>query len=201
MKNSHESGRRKIGILGGSFDPVHFGHLEMAKAAKEAVGLESVVFLPCYVSPFKEKTGATAEQRHEMLKIALVEMGYEWATVSDYELNRPGPSYSWQTAEHFSKQRQDVDWHWIAGTDQWAQIDKWAEPEILRELLHFIILNRAGVSAQEREGWRHTSVAFDHPASSTAIRANPEERSNWLPRGVLKFIRENGLYGDNKDTE
>lgn len=201
MTSGPGSDRKRIGLLGGSFDPVHLGHLGMAEAALEAAGLDEVIFLPCFVSPFKESTRATGAQRHEMLKLAIVGEKYGWASISTYELERPGPSYSWQTAEHFSRTQSDVEWHWIAGTDQWNQIGQWANPERLRELLHFVILSREGDPVCDREGWRFTAVPFDHPASSTAIRADPGARRSWLPDGVYEYIRRHGLYGASEMTE
>ncbi len=182
-------------IFGGSFDPVHRGHLAMADTAREAVGLDRLVFVPCAVSPFKTGTVATEEQRFRMLELAIEDMGMEWASLSDFEVSRPAPSYSWQTARHFSKSNPETEWHWILGTDQWNQIDRWAEPEQLRELLHFIVLTREGSGVLDRPGWRYTPVPFEHPASSSAIRANFGDHQEWLTEGVVRFCEEEGLYG------
>ncbi|HQW29243.1 MAG TPA: nicotinate (nicotinamide) nucleotide adenylyltransferase [Verrucomicrobiales bacterium] len=181
-------------IFGGSFDPVHRGHLAMAVAAREALGLDGLVFVPCAVSPFKSGTVASGEQRREMLQIALEESGMDWATVSDFELNRPAPSYSWQTAFHFSRSRPDVQWHWILGTDQWEQITRWAEPERLRDLLHFIVFSRHGTRVIDQPGWRYTAVPFEHPASSTAIRSDFATHRDWLTPGVRDFCEAGEIY-------
>lgn len=189
-----ESERRRVALFGGSFDPLHLGHVGMAKASREAAGLDGVVFLPCFVSPFKEGTHASAEQRAEMISIALEETGSGWAELSRYEIERQGPSYSWQTAVHYSESMPEVEWHWIVGTDQWDQIENWAEPEKLRELLHFIVVTRDGSGVAERDGWRHTAVQFSHPASSTEIRSDLKSHTDWLTPGVFRYCRENGLY-------
>ena len=105
-------------IFGGSFDPVHRGHLAMALAARETVGFDRMLFVPAAVSPFKKSTTASGEQRRTMIEIALAESGFAWAKVSDCELNRPGPSYSWQTASFFREEDPSTDWYWILGTDQ-----------------------------------------------------------------------------------
>lgn len=186
------SGKRAF--LGGSFDPVHLGHLEMAAAARESAELEEVIFMPCFVSPFKKETVATSGDRVEMLRIAQAELKMGWASVSTFEVERSGPSFSWETAEHFSAMYPRVEWHWILGTDQWDAIDRWAEPEKLRELLRFVVVTRDGDSVREREGWRYSSVSFSHPASSTKIRENFAEHENWLVKGVADYCRENGLY-------
>jgi len=182
-------------ILGGSFDPVHRGHLAMAEAAMKATGLDEVVFVPCFVSPIKEGTFATGAQRYEMLKLAVEDASLPWASVSRYEIEREGPSYSWQTAAYFLEKEPLTEWHWIMGTDQWDSIERWANPEFLRDCLHFIVLNREGREVETRDGWNMTSVPFAHPASSTAIRGDVCAHEEWLTPGVISFCRENGLYG------
>ncbi|MCG8602233.1 MAG: nicotinate (nicotinamide) nucleotide adenylyltransferase [Verrucomicrobiales bacterium] len=186
--------REARAVLGGSFDPVHLGHLGMAETAGDAVGLQQIVFMPCFVSPFKSGTVATAQQRVEMLRIAVQESGLTSAEVSTWEAEQPEPSYSWETATHLSEMHPDVDWHWIVGTDQWDVIDRWAKPEKLRDLLHFIVLTRDKDPVIEREGWRHTAVPFQHPASSTKIREDFEGHTDWLVPGVVDYCREHLLY-------
>ncbi len=195
MDTDDISNRQKIALFGGSFDPVHLGHLGMAAAAREAARLDAVVFLPCFVSPFKKGTHATGEQRAEMLAIALEEANADWAELSRYEISRPEPSVSWQTASYYAETMPGVDWYWIVGTDQWEQIEKWSEPEKLRKLLHFIVVTRGGSSVAARNGWRYTPVEFSHPASSTKIRADVERHGEWLTPKVLEYCRNNGLYG------
>lgn len=184
----------KRGILGGSFDPVHLGHLAMAAAAREAAELETMVFVPASVSPFKSTTVASDEQRLEMLRIALGENGLDWAEISREEIDRSGPSYSWMTAASFTRSFPAVDWHWILGTDQWEAIDRWAEPEKLRRLLTFVVLTREGTPVRHRPGWQYLAVPFAHPASSTAIRADRDGRAEWLSPGVLEYCRREDLY-------
>lgn len=188
-------GGSRLAIFGGSFDPVHRGHLAMAVAAREALDLQGVVFVPCSVSPFKTSTVASGPQRQRMLEIAIGESGMDWATVSDFELSRPAPSYSWETALHFSKNSPEVQWHWILGTDQWDEIERWAEPGKLRELLHFIVFSRKGAAVRDRPGWRFSGVEFEHPASSTAIRGNFAAHHNWLTPGVSGYCDVRGIYG------
>ncbi len=183
----------RLAIFGGSFDPVHSGHLAMAAVARERFALDGVVFMPCAVSPFKSGTVANGAQRLEMLVTAIREAGINWAVVSDFELNRPAPSYSWETARHFSASDPAVEWYWILGTDQWDRIESWAAPEELRNRLHFIVFTRAGAPVRDRPGWRFTPVEFEHPASSTAIRENFPACSGWLSPGVALLAR--GIYG------
>lgn len=194
MDSSVGTAKIRRAVLGGSFDPVHFGHLELARVAREAAELEEILFMPCHLSPFKEGTVATAEQRFEMLRLAMEEGDLPWAAISTYELDRPQPSYSWETAHHLRAVHQGVDWHWIVGTDQWDSIERWAEPEKLREMLHFVVVTRDGQPVQEREGWRYTAVPFSHPASSTAIRKDLSGHRDWVADSVFRYCRENNLY-------
>ena len=186
--------REARAVLGGSFDPVHLGHLGMARTAAEIVELERIVFMPCFVSPFKSETVANAEQRIKMLQIAIDETEMQNAEVSTWEAEQADPSYSWETATHLSELHPEVNWHWIVGTDQWDAIDRWAEPEKLRDFLHFIVLTRDGDPVVERDGWRYTAVPFQHPASSTKIRENFADNVDWLVPGVADYCRELGLY-------
>jgi nicotinate-nucleotide adenylyltransferase len=186
---------RRVAIFGGSFDPVHRGHLAMAALAHEVAELEEVLFMPAAVSPFKKGTVATAAQRFEMIVIALDDAGMDWAGVSDFELNRPAPSYSWETAHHFHALEPETEWCWILGTDQWEQIDRWAGPERLREGLHFLVFTRKGQTVRDRPGWRHTPIALEHPASSTAIRGDIAGHRDWLTPGVAAYCGEERIYG------
>lgn len=188
---------KRIAIFGGSFDPVHLGHLELARCARDAAKLDRVIFMPCWQSPFKNRTVGAAQQRFEMLQLAIEDLGItEWAEVSDFEISRPEPSYSWQTATHFRSDDEDheVEWNWILGTDQWQQLESWAEPEKLRELLSFIVMTRNGDQVDKKEGWRHLAVPFDHPASSTRIRNEFAEHMNWLSPAVAEYCQQNSIY-------
>ncbi len=166
----------------------------MAMRARERLDLEGLTFVPCSVSPFKKGTVASGYQRLHMLERALSDSGMNWAAVSDFELKRPAPSYSWETALHFSSNDSEVEWCWILGTDQWSQIERWAEPETLCELLHFIVFSREGDEVIDRPGWRYTAVPFEHPASSTAIRSDFAGHAEWLTEGVREFCEAEGIY-------
>jgi len=186
---------KKFAIFGGSFDPVHLGHVLLASEARRAVGLDHVIFMPCWRSPFKQQSTAGAGQRLEMLRLSINEQGLtEWAEVSDFEISRPGPSYSWQTIEHFQRLYPEVDWHWILGSDQWEQLQNWAEPEKLRNQLHFIVVTRNGNSVTPKDGWNHTAITFSHPASSTGIREDWAAHKDWLSPAVIAYCERFSIY-------
>ena len=186
---------KKIALYGGTFDPVHLGHLNLVEEARKQVALDRVIFVPCWQSPFKSATVASGEQRYTMLKLAIEERKFEqWAEVSDFEIQRPKPSYSWQTARHYHESDPTTKWHWILGTDQWNQIDQWAEPEILAELLDFIVVTRDGDQVIKRDGWNYTKVTFEHPASASAIREDLSSYTDWLPGAIVDYIDAQNLY-------
>ena len=185
----------RIAIFGGTFDPVHLGHIELVKRTREVIDLSKVIFVPCHQSPFKGATVATSDQRFEMLKHSIEEQGIsEWAVVSDFEISRPGLSYSWETAEAFAGNNPTDEWFWILGTDQWEQIEKWARPEKLQQLLHFIVITRDGNKVIPKQGWKHTAVSFSHPASATKIRTDFETYSQWLSAGVAEYCQTHSIY-------
>ena len=194
MGNSSETTIDRIALFGGSFDPVHLGHLELAKAALTKEKLDQVIFIPCWQSPFKGKTIASGEQRLTMLRLAIDELELNWAEVSDFEILRPEPSFSWQTVEHFREAVDDAEWYWILGTDQWNAIEKWAEPEKLRSWLRFIVATRGGQEVEPRKGWNNLAIEFEHPASATRIRETFSEHRDWLPEDVASFCEEEKIY-------
>ncbi len=160
---------KRIGIFGGSFDPVHDGHIHLATLAKEAAQLDEVWFLPCNISPHKTGSPPTPGAiRAEWLEAALA--GIPWAKIDLTELETEAPSFSYKTLESLVSQNPGNEWFWIMGGDQWEALPAWKHPEILAGLATFIVLARNGVIVQPREGYRMHPVHGEHPASATAIR-------------------------------
>jgi nicotinate-nucleotide adenylyltransferase len=160
---------KRIGIFGGSFDPVHDGHIHLATLAKEAADLDEVWFLPCRVSPHKtDRPPTPGAIRAEWLRTALG--GIPWAKTDLTELETEGPSYSYLTMGKLSALHPGNEWFWIMGGDQWVALPTWRHPEILAGLAEFIVLARDGVAVGAREGFRMRLVHGEHPASATAIR-------------------------------
>lgn len=188
---------RKCALFGGTFDPVHLGHVHLARLAVEALGLDEVRFIPCRISPHKiGRSPASGDDRLRMLELATA--GLPWAVVDDLELCRDGPSYSWQTAETMVKRFPDCRWFWILGEDQWEALPRWAEPQRLASLVEFIVFSRAGRTPAPREGFRAHFLQGEHPASATAVRATlaTDQPSDWLHPGVNQWISQRRLYRD-----
>lgn len=182
-------------LFGGSFDPVHAGHLAIAAAAREACALERVVFLPAACSPFKQEGSALfgPEARLSMLRTAVA--GLPWAEVSDLDIRMPAPSWSWRIVEAYLAERPGEALYWLLGVDQWELLHLWARPEYLAEHLTFIVCHREGQAPEPREGVRAVFLRGpEHPASSSAIRAclqgGTAVPAGWLPAGVEAAARK-----------
>ena len=186
---------RRIALFGGTFDPIHRGHLEIASRAREAMALDEVRFLPCRTSPHKiGVASAPAEDRLEMVRLATRNL--PWATVDDFDLINPPPSYSYLTAEEMTRRFPGARLFWIMGADQWRALPMWKHPDRLAELVEFIVFSRDGAPGPHL-GWRMQQLPGTHPASATAIRrelAAGGSADLWLPPEVADFIRGRRLY-------
>lgn len=180
-----------ICLFGGSFDPIHEGHLTIARAAQERCGLDRVVFLPAACSPFKQghTTYFTDAQRLELAELATRDL--PWAEVSALDLQLPPPSWSWRIAEHFAQTEPQATLYWLMGTDQWQELHRWGRYEYLTQLLHFIVYHR-DTPPQPREGVRSTFISGSHPASASAIREHLKNGTpvpaGWLSPAVAAAI-------------
>lgn len=187
---------RKIALFGGTFDPVHLGHIHLATAARNALALDEVRFLPCRISPHKEGSQpASGEDRCEMLRLATQDL--PWAVVDDFELHQPAPSYSYQTAEAFAERFPEARLFWIMGGDQWEALPLWRNPGRLAGLVDFAVLAR-GEPPKPHGGFRfHPIYDAGHPASATLIRkmiGSGETKHPWLDPGVADWISRRTLY-------
>ena len=181
----------KTCLFGGSFDPVHAGHLTIAAAAQKQCGLDEVVFLPAACSPFKQgkNTFFSDAQRLQMLQIATADL--PWANVSELDLQLPPPSWSWRVVEKCQTLYPGAELFWLMGTDQWEALERWARYDYLCEHLTFIVYHR-GAAPKPREGVSSIFIEGNHPASSSAIRQAIKERlplpDKWLPEAVQSII-------------
>ena len=184
-----------IALFGGSFDPIHLGHVGLLEAASSSLGIDEIHLIPCKQSPHKENTPlASDQQRLEMCQLATAHIPS--VHVSDLEVTRDTPSYSWMTVEHYQKQYPNASLYWIMGTDQWDTLEHWSKAEFLKESLTFIVIERQH-PVQSKDGFRYQTVSFNHEISATEIRNNLKSNhsvSDMLPPAVLEFIEKYGLY-------
>jgi nicotinate-nucleotide adenylyltransferase len=192
---------RRTGLMGGTFDPVHYGHLIAAEAAREAAKLEEVWFIPTFVPPHKAHPGADAETRRHMLETALADSPN--FRVEDIELAREGVSYTIDTVIALMQRHPERSFYWIVGSDMVKDLPSWRRSEELAEHLTFIGLERPGQPCNDSDlpsYIRRKLLRASMPPiglSSTDIRHRIKERRSiryMVPDSVYEFIRRNGLY-------
>jgi nicotinate-nucleotide adenylyltransferase len=183
---------KKIGLYGGTFDPIHHAHLILAREAMEKLGLEQIIFIPAAISPHKlEQEPTPAPVRVEMLRAAIE--GEPRFTLYELELRRPAPSYTFDTVAEFLRQDSERQIFYLIGSDNLAQLDTWHRIEELRGLVQFVVLNR-GASAAHAEFpvvGRHIDI------SATEIRnrvASGRSIRYLVPPAVEEIIQRRQLY-------
>jgi nicotinate-nucleotide adenylyltransferase len=136
----------KIGIHGGTFDPIHYAHLILARDALETLGLDKIIFVPAAISPLKKTApGASGEQRLAMLRAAIE--GQADFAVDDCELRRPPPSYTIDTVKEIQRRISEEAIYWLIGEDNVDQLPKWHRFGELEKLVDFVVLDRTGNAA------------------------------------------------------
>lgn len=186
----------KVGILGGTFDPPHNGHLLIASEIYDQLQLEEVWFMPNQIPPHKQETNFTNSQhRLNMLMLAL--KGHSHFKVEPIELNREGPSYTYDTIVLLKEKFPDVSFYFIIGADMIEFLPQWYKIDELVELITFVGVGRPGFQVTTKYPVKIVNVPeFD--VSSTLIRSrikNNHSVDYLLPEDVKIYIEENHLYG------
>ncbi|HET7025144.1 MAG TPA: nicotinate-nucleotide adenylyltransferase [Gemmatimonadales bacterium] len=187
---------RPVGLFGGSFDPVHHGHLIVARAALERLGLAEVRFIPAREQPFKQgRHQASAADRVEMLRLATAgEPGFR---VDTLELDRPGPSYTVDTLRQLTAQEPSRAFILLLGADAARDFAGWREASVIPTLAEVAVLVRPGA---EESGWPDGATRVPIPAievSATEVRrrvAAGRPIRYWVPDAVAGHIAARGLY-------
>ena len=197
----------RIGIYGGTFNPPHIGHIQAAKQAVRSLGLSRLLVIPDRIAPHKAMPGNSAEpqQRLDMLRIALADCPE--IEVSDIELNREGPSYTYETILQLKRQYPEASLVLLMGTDMFLSFHSWRNPQIILENAMLGVFYRgdkgeaAAIEAKKAEMEANGAVVelVKNPViqiSSTQMRRLLAFRctGEFLPEGVLDYIRENRLY-------
>ena len=189
----------KIGILGGTFDPIHEGHLALARAAKEQFELAKVLFIPAFIPPHKtaRRDLTPAPYRYRMVEMAIRdEPDFE---LSDVELSRPEVSYTLETLRGLRKKYPNHDFFFIMGSDMLAELPNWHEPEEICKLTEFLVAPRKGEKPQPPGLAKFQWVRMSQcPLSSSQIREKIRQGKplgkGVLPRGVADYIQRMKLY-------
>jgi nicotinate-nucleotide adenylyltransferase len=187
----------RLGIYGGTFDPVHHGHLLLARDALEQLKLDAVLFIPCARSPFKDrKPQVTDAQRLAMLKLAL--KGNEQFWLSRCELDRPAPSYAYDTALEIGEAFPRAELIWLIGADQLAELDKWHRAKELRKRVTFALLPRGKTGLKKvPSGVLSLPQPRQVDISATEIRHRVKSRlpiDHLVPAPIAAYIKRHGLY-------
>ena len=187
----------KIGLFGGSFDPVHRAHTSLAEQALIQFKLDRVIWIPAASSPFKQASQPTTPE-HRQAMVELVCEGCPQFEVSPYEIKKGGISYSAETLRYFQKVHTNAEFFWILGSDTFKNIIKWKEAEFLIQNLTFIVAQRGDSLTPIPEKVKAKQVQMKwNPVSSTEMKADLAQgkASGQLDPRVLDYIRQHRLYG------
>ncbi len=202
---------KKIGILGGTFNPVHIEHVELVINAKAELCLDQVFVMPTYISPHKTTLPAPAEDRVQMLKLAF--KGIDGVTVSEYEIEKRGKSYTYQTVEYFKALYPDAEIYFICGGDMLTDFKNWKYPERILKCARLAVFGREDFftdyqkeSEYFKENFNSDFVKLNYIGkefSSTRIRVNASlglPLNGQTPKCVEEYIRTNRLYSGDEYT-
>lgn len=211
----------RVGLFGGSFNPVHLGHLRSAEEDREALSLDLVYFIPAASPPHKPQ-GDLAPAEHRLQMVRLATKGNRHFMVSDFEIRRGGRSYSIETVRFFlTTLRQPATLFLLMGADQFAELDTWKDAEEIARLCNLVVHtreregetgpNRVSVAALKRFGYIKHDDHYVHPGgntlsfvattnlpiSGTGIRRKlqrGESISYLVPADVVDYIQRHSLY-------
>lgn len=191
---------KKVGILGGTFNPPHFGHLIMANEAYHSLGLEEVRFMPNATAPHKDVLGVGTAQRLEMTRLAIED--FPQFRIEDYEINTGGVSYTYNTISQLVERERDKEFYFIIGGDSVEELKSWHRIHELAELIQFVGIGRPGYDTSTD----FPVMMIDSPEmhlSSTMLRervAANRPLTFFVPEKVEAYIRKEGLYGSEQDA-
>ncbi len=198
--------KKKVGIIGGTFNPIHNGHIEIALAAKNALELDFVLFMPNALTAYKAKPEVSDLDRENMVKAAIKD--YPDFVYSDFEISQDVVTYTAVTLPAIKEKHPDWEIFYIVGSDSLCYMDKWYHPEIIFREAIIVAAGRATEKAEKVEEYRDFLISkYDAdvrlieneiiPVSSTEIRdairsGTPYE--DMVPAGVATYIKTRGLY-------
>ncbi|MCR5254387.1 MAG: nicotinate-nucleotide adenylyltransferase [Acetatifactor sp.] len=198
----------RYGVLGGTFNPIHKGHVKLANEAKVQADLDKVYFVPTGV-PYLKKQNTVLDSGHRLKMVELAISDYDCFETSDMEIKRKGNTYTYETLQEFHSLYPDDELFFIMGADCLFTIEKWYRPEIIFELSTLIAVGRDDLDErdvkikakdlEDRFGAKIIIIDFEMiNISSTMIRDSLKENESMpdlLDEKVFEYIKENHLYG------
>lgn len=201
--------RRRVGVLGGTFDPIHNGHLAAARAAIRCAGLDELMLVPAAVPPHRGPAAASPADRLAMTRAAAA--GEPKMTVSDLEISRPGRSYTVDTLRDLRARRPADELFLVLGWDAAREIRSWREPDAVLDLATLVVITRPGLAAPAEPDLRAAGIdpgravlcadpTPDVEATDIrdALHAGQPLPDGVLPRAVAAYVEDHGLY--RRDT-
>jgi len=196
MLSMNKAGSMRIGVLGGTFDPVHNGHVYLAKKICQKLALDKVIFIPTYLPPHKKGVKVTpAKHRYNMLKLAISEN--KKFKISDMEIKRKGRSYSVETLRRLRKKYgKKAELFFITGSDSLKELDKWKNLSEILRLCKFVIVERPGFKVNRKPDGLILLHINAKDVSSSNIRSQIESKSvkSLIPTKVKAYISRYKLY-------
>ena len=183
---------KKIAIYGGTFDPIHHGHLIVAREALERLGAEQVTFIPARVSPLRKAAPIAGDEVRLLMIQAAIENEPGFA-MDDCELRRPSPSYTINTVEQIRQRNADATIYCLIGEDNVDKLTKWRRFDDLEKMVRFVVLDRTG----QQPAHRYPVIRRKIDISSTEIRkrvATGRSIQYFVPPAVEEIIRREKLY-------
>jgi nicotinate-nucleotide adenylyltransferase len=175
--------RKSVGVFGGTFNPIHLGHLRAAEEVRDALGLERIVFVPSADPPLKRGgPDALAPAGARLAWVELAIRGNPAFSVDALELERPGPSYTVDTLRELARRLAPSRPTFILGCDAFAELASWREPKTLLELAHFAVLTRPPVGTGSLADWIPPELAADLVLAPGGQEARHRSASTWLRR-------------------
>ena len=196
----------RLGLFGGTFDPIHLGHLILAEQCREACGLDQVWFVVAGSPPHKKGERTPVGHRLEMVRIAIA--GHLRFSVSEIEAKRPGPHYSVETLDEVRRELPRAELFFLIGADSLVDLPTWREPEAIAKMATIVVVNRPGIDADavapdalphfgpQTRPLRSVKIPSIAIASKELRKRMAEGRSvrYMIPRGVEAYIEAQSLY-------
>ena len=186
----------RIGLLGGTFNPIHVGHLILAEEAREKLGLDKVIFVPAFLPPHKDNSDiAKASDRLTMVKLAIA--GNRNLLASDIEIKRDGRSYTIDTIREFKTKYPEDELYFIIGSDLLKYLDEWKDLGDIIKMVKFIVATRPGYPLEKIPSYIKTMEIRAVDISAFEIRGKIKEDKSFrylIPERVFNYINKKRLY-------